>query len=757
MASQVYASVSGDKVNVSFKIGDKTVSGGSYKISLGAASIASKANMRAPQDITVGQIQAAVQSAISRGKRSTPVGGGGGTTRRAAPSKTTPRKTGPDARPDDMDDWIADQVTISPRVKSSATRARDRKEAADRLFKYSRFVDGRLQSVSTRTNKRTKAQKSATIALFRALQQDPTFDTYRKSVTAEHGETRPEFKHIAGVLRSSSATVTVDGEKVPTIPDNASSSTIQAADMLIRSFLFDYAANRYASYGSELGKLSDKSKERLKSAQEAETKSSDRARTQFLRTHVFAGAMDSDTLIAGMLWMRRHELVKEKKTKQSQVASWNPPSAVSNITIVVLGASIAGSNSGAIATQLEKLIQGKMAKGRTVSAETVATDGHTSSGMLSRFDSDVGDGWYDTVIISGTAMVNEEGGDLDGIKKRYGEIMEKAHKRGMRIIVYGVIPHAGYIDKLNISDDAKQKRHENVKKFNAWLEAVAKKYTHVIYVDLSSMGVGDPPKLSKIYDRGDGLHTNAKGSQRIAEIIHAVAYLHKPAAKAGESLLEKYAKKYWKKLDEKIFTAVGSGRPGDLVGPIRKFSKMKVRRSLPSNKQTIEGALEELGRTDVEDAFIKIYNEVLLAPGSEFREFLRTTVVREFRGLAAVKISKTTSSRDMRRVVRAVQTYINETAKGNEQWQKTYKEELRELNRTLLPRDKSKQARDDVHVSGEIDLRTLSALALLRYRRKNVNAPKLGWARNMPGVTVDTEKEEPKGSDRKARPMALPW
>lgn len=209
--------------------------------------------------------------------------------------------------------------------------------------------------------------------------------------------------------------------------------------------------------------------------------------------------------------------------------------------------------------------------------------------------------------------------------------------------------------------------------------------------------------------------------------VRVLKKVEKPKGKL--SPIEEFAKKNWKKLPTVLYDAAKGGKPADIV---------KLTRNLPEGRASLAEALQELERNDISLAFNKIFNEFLYNDDA-FRAWADS--LPERRGLVqrGVMLRQKDDPEKRERFVKAVQEFVNFTAKRTDrQWCKKLGGDLMTLYNDVLELNK-----DELEVNGVIDMRTITALAVLTWRMKNIGQPEGYWARSL-GI----KKEKPKREGR---------
>lgn len=103
--------------------------------------------------------------------------------------------------------------------------------------------------------------------------------------------------------------------------------------------------------------------------------------------------------------------------------------------------------------------------------------------------------------------------DADDLILAYGQLVERAHTRGLRIFGATILPYAGAI---YFSPEGETRRE----KVNAWIRTSGV-FDGVIDLDALMRDPGDPKRLNEDYEIGDRLHPNDTGYSAIADAVAA--------------------------------------------------------------------------------------------------------------------------------------------------------------------------------------------------------------------------------------------
>ncbi|MBD3210882.1 hypothetical protein GF318_05885 [Candidatus Micrarchaeota archaeon] len=216
---------------------------------------------------------------------------------------------------------------------------------------------------------------------------------------------------------------------------------------------------------------------------------------------------------------------------------------------------------------------------------------------------------------------------------------------------------------------------------------------------------------------------------------------------AEQTPLQQFAAREWTNLPAELYRSARQGRP-EAVGTLL--------RNLPDGYDSIEDALQELNRTDVRDAFDRIFNE-FLHHDRAFRAFCQSSPSYRRVAHARVHLDSDSPPGSRRLVARAVQAFINfSAARTDEEWCGRLNQDLNILYRNVLGTQDT-----SIGVDGVADMRTIAALSVYTWRRTHHNAAVGEWARNIPRVTIPeepvtapTERREDRGGRR--RVLTLP-
>jgi hypothetical protein len=678
----------------------------------------------------------------------------------------------PTPRPTITMEWIQMQLRDSGRREKTA------QGAISSLHTNTRYVNQFIAPNATRKERRTAVQRQATMTVFNALYQIPSFRLYLSS----QATVRPEFLALQDY-------VTGRDEDTGLAPD-ADAEIIQAADYYIRHYLVNFVARPNGGnerYRQEIEQAPGVMWMVTRSHEVRESGSDkDKEATRFhFRRMYLSGPMDASTITMAALYLRRWHQENPEKGKgkpQEKIAVWQAPlileipsekAAVpapkvaasaepSNIDaimkrpdITILGASI--SAGGAIERELERLTRKHASKSRATTQAKVSRSTVVMRREFDRLELGKRGKGGNILILSGWASVNDGFGSMDKIKENYEYMITRARKAGKMVVVFGVGPYAG--SYVGLKKTERQKAQARADELNRWL----RERSDIVYVDISALGEGSPAKLRRQFertDKPDGLHPNTRGRNEIARRIYQAAFRHhyeETGEKAKEpepqrNALEEHAHRNWRTLDRELNMAMRNGRPQSVVTIIRAIppEARKLVTVGGSQMNILERALMQLKRTDMNKAFDSFFNTILhdksTPLGKEFMAWCESR--KEFRGVArgSVRLSENSSARDRRVVMRAVQTYLNYVAGKSGAVEEKYGKDLEILMQQVF-----KASGKRVDVNGRCDPQTIAALALYAWRRRNKGARPGQWAKGLTGVTVE-QPAQPAPAERRPEP-----
>lgn len=651
-------------------------------------------------------------------------------------------------RPTITMEWIQLQLRDSTRGDRAA------RGAASALHMNSRYVEQFLGPDITREARRTDLQRQATIAVFNSLYQIPRFRLYLSA----QATLRPEFQSLQDHLTSS-------GQDTGLSADTGA-DIIQAADFYIRHYLLNFVARPEGGnsrYREEILQLPS-TRWRLERSDEVRARASDpeqeSVRFHFRRMYISA-PMDADTLTTAALYLRRWyqehpqsgrgrpqeriaawsapevlEIPSERRATEepaapTAVASAEPPNIAEimrNPNVLLLGAS--NTAGGLVERELRRLIRQHRPQARVT---TAATPGHSYADMRRRVRTEHlfgGRGGPNVVMIAGWPRAND-GRSHERATADFEAMITEARSSGALVVVTSVGPYAGY-PRWSVEV---QRRADQM---NAWL----RQRDDIIFVDLSSLGEGDPPRLRRQFDAGDHLHLNLRGRNEVARMVYQAAFrrhlehtAETQPAEPQRNALEEHAHRHWQNLQAELEGAMRSGRPQAVVTIIQSIPQEAAALVTAggSNMNILERALLQLNRSDLNNAFDNLFNTVLHnRSGTLGREFMAWCESREeFRGVAraSVRLTAQSSAADRRVVVRAVQSYLNHIAGSTGDVQQRYGQDL-----DLLMRQVFHASGNRLDINGRVDPQTVAAMSLFSWRMSNRSRPVGHWARGLTGV-----------------------
>lgn len=578
---------------------------------------------------------------------------------------------------------------------------RDQATAATFLVSNSDRIDDFLKAGQKGTE-RTRTQREATIRLFNELSRIPAFGLYLSSVANEK-----EFAELEMFLGQHRGNI-----------DNVREAQILAyADLYIRYYLVYYAA-KDPNFRNELIQL-----ERFKKTGKDD----------------LLGPIDSDTIAAAELHIRRWN---PKTPLKSDLPAWTSPEAVPELKprrIAIIGASSVGDDRKhptILGSTLQKLAP------RTI-VESYGNRGENLTQMAARFKRDIIDGGqkYDIVIISAGAFVNNP---IYTLATSALELMIKqAKEAGIRVIVTGVMPYGGYKG----CDKEKWKKAEDL---NGWLQDKARE-GQITYVDLRSLGDNNnPPRLRPEFTSpgSDGLHSDLAREETamlIVEELRAtdpawVRATRRVRLETGTGTSERetpldrawdratgptalpqpprieptplmiFAELNWQTLREKLAQAVQEKNPAEIL---------KLATTLPQGQSSLEKALADLNRNDIQLAFRDVFRS--LNEDNEFKAFVRKGRYNLFNGKNLIELPEGTSIRDLatvRLASRAVQEYMRSKVPNDAD----FEGDIRHLQDRRIANGVLGSAPENL-------ILTLGALAVYKWRLDNPNKPIGEWGK----------------------------
>jgi hypothetical protein len=220
----------------------------------------------------------------------------------------------------------------------------------------------------------------------------------------------------------------------------------------------------------------------------------------------------------------------------------------------------------------------------------------------------------------------------------------------------------------------------------------------------------------------------------------------KTEAPKEKTPLEKYADQKWKNLKNDLSSNAARGNAEAMA----RLYKTEV-----PGKISIEAALKQLGRDDMDRAVDQVFNEYF-KKSKPFMDFCLGN--DQYKGIArkiATSMSPNTDPGARRIIINAMEAFINEEAsRKSAKWYERLKDDLKILYSGVLgsPSDK-------LGLTGVPDMRLLSAIAVYTWREKNREAPVGAFAAKIEGVKVPEVKkaEETTHEPAKPRPRPMKW
>ncbi len=215
---------------------------------------------------------------------------------------------------------------------------------------------------------------------------------------------------------------------------------------------------------------------------------------------------------------------------------------------------------------------------------------------------------------------------------------------------------------------------------------------------------------------GDGLHPNREGNQALAQLIFDQAVSPNRITPAAQ-----YANTNWNGLSARIANDVRQSGPAGIVDLIRTVSTLH-----PSGTASLDAALTTANRTDLKDAFITLFNEVLNNNNSQLgREFARfiaansSTYPSTLLG-SSVRLTAASDPNTISLCVPAAQNFLNSPTRNGQLGT--------DLGYAFGEHGLNIQPRDRVNSTGIVDLATLVGLAAYNYRLANLGQRIPSWA-----------------------------
>jgi lysophospholipase L1-like esterase len=693
--------------------------------------------------------------------------------RREAPKAAPREERKSEARRPSAPQPVRDQRWIDRQLGEMWKDDRKAQAAASALYSNRIYLERHLAVGVGPRFLRTDEQKAATVAVFNQLWQIPKF---QMSLIAQT-KAMPEFKKLYEYLRDPA---NKDGQM--SVRDNREDILI-AADMYIRYYLFAFIAHPEGGstgFREEINQMKT-AREKLVNIDgirsykpPAGTKEPTPAqRDQVMRLQL-QGPMDPDTITAAALYMRRWNLEHPERGKaktQEEISIWKAPAVITpppekeepkavvppqpevkppterkpavpipsgdpvmrQPRVGVIGDSI--SEDSIYSRNLQAILRETIP---SAYVETYGVKSNTTGQMRSRFRQDILDkNRYNIVVIQGG--VNDISGtnSVELIKANIGDMVAKARAKGMKVVLLTITPWKGW----SSWSEENQKKTDEV---NAWILSQGGPGVHV--VDMSSMGVGNALRPEFDEDRNH-LHPSSKGKAEMGRLIAEQAFglrsrtavvpqrAEATTGGAEKSPLEKHAEANWKDLKGNIYTYATSGNPAALVSLIKT--------PIPG-QSTIEAALGQLKRDDIDRATDRLFNNYLKADPS-YIEFCSAR--REYRKLITLTMDANTGPEFRRAIVRSMQDYLNAAGKRtDEAWYSKLGQDMSFLYNSVLG-----MRRDSLELSGVPDFRMLAAFGVFSWRKANQEARVGGFAANIPGVKLPEAKSETPGQEAPKR------
>ncbi len=688
------------------------------------------------------------------------------TQRAQPPPRQEPQRREPAARPPPRprvtQEWLEAQLREARRDDRRA------QAAATALYANRNFVNQFLSPDAQRGTSRTDAQKNATIAAFNALYQIPAFRLYLSSLAAMRRDPSQEEVHALRLPQGATMPLYPDYVTLQTfltepgrpesLGEQASAEIIRAADAYVRHFLLIFAARdqRNARFSQEIGQMNIGSNVadlgwRLRNAQGAMTfqPASGRGPTDADRAALaqlyISGPMDSDTLVASVLFLRRWALENPERGRgrsQEQISIWQvpqiipleqaapqpqqvvqPPPQVAQPAqqaaqvprIAVIGDSIlaGGRMGGTLQTTLRRQFQGAQ-------VDTFAHGGDQLPAILNQLNTSVVNARppYNAIVVDGG--INDFAGtrSVEDAERVYTRIITAARQSGAKVILIGLTPWAG----ASASRGTSQTRTSEL---NTWLRGQAQADGSVVFVDVSVLGEGNPPRLRRQFDSGDGLHPTDSGRDQMAALVAQGVYGVAQTTDQRTRALQDFANQYWSNLASELYRLVSGSQTQAQSAPPPE-GVISIMRNKPQGTASVEEALRTLGRDDIQRAYDRVFND-LMSQDADFLEFCRGR--REYQGIArtGVRLSQSTDVPNRRLVVRAMQDYLNwETGRSGQEWYARLRDDLSLLYRQVLQTN-----RDNILADGQEDMRTLTALSVYSWRKAHQTDAVGAWGPNL--------------------------
>ncbi|VVC02837.1 GDSL-like Lipase/Acylhydrolase family protein [Candidatus Bilamarchaeum dharawalense] len=576
--------------------------------------------------------------------------------------------------------------TASPGLKKVDQRyilqqiaATDRAGTATTLVTRKEEIDGFLKQ-DQRGTERTKQQRETTVAIFNELAANvPAFKAYLKQMAATQRSEYPEFVQLFVFTQDQNAKLDISTQ----------AEILRAADLFIRYFLINFGANTDPSFRREIEQLVG-----LKAILD-ESK-------PLAKRLAMGGTIDSDTMAAAELYIRRWQLIHPKKgaaQKADEIPVWEAPRVVVEEApaeamrrVAIIGDSI--SADGVYGQELQKLLRQGGAK---AAVEVYGVNGDTSYGAKTRFRRDVlgKKPPYDTVIIQIGVNDIAQRRPVTEIQKNIREMIEAAQQAGMRVVILTVTPWQG-------TGSATERAIRDTAQLNEWLLAKTDPaLKDVTVVDMKSLGnPTNPAELAPAYrDGAERLHPNEAGKREMARVIAA-----SPAF------------------------GVTDDRP--VVGTVVQTTDLAnaARSGSPDPAKIVEltQAPTALKKEEIGRSFVTVINEDLLKDG-QFVEFMKRKYPQYCKKGEVIRLASDAPEAAVRVYVKAVQEFLNEQATADYRLGKDIAKLYQKLG---MP------AEERIRPDPANQLLTLNMIALYQWRKLHRTEEPGKWGERI-GVPVD--------------------
>jgi lysophospholipase L1-like esterase len=679
----------------------------------------------------------------------------------------TPRRTFPtDAS--EVVPWVTLQMRESARDERRAVAA------ASMLHANREFLNQFLGGEPQRGTSRTAGQRDVTMAVFNALYQVPSFRLYLSSAAAMTRPATPEeIRRLrlpanaqlpAFPMFTTLQDFLTGGSRPELLNEAATAEIIRAADMYIRYFLYSFVVTNEAvpmpRYRAEIAQLprAERVRQQIEDARTlrvpATTQLTEADRNTLIATRI-GGVLTADDVAAAALYIRRWSQMNPERGRgrsEDQIAQWTAPQVVplegapvpqpqpqaTVPRVAVIGDSLIAG--GRIGTTLQRVLREQT---REAVVDSYGVSGETLGQVRRRFDRDVAGHQppYNTVVIH--AGVNGIGSQtVEQLEMEYARFIAAARERNMRVVIMGLLPWEG-------STNSTAQLQRRTTQFNQWLRDQARADGTVVFIDTASLiGEGNPPRLMQQYERQtdpDHLHPSDAGRDILARRIAQSAFGRTISTGETRTALQDFADQHWRNLTAELYQSTQGGRPAGIV---------TIMRNLPQGHSSLADALRALNRTDIRDAFDRIFNEYLHT-NAAFLQFCRTFSVNNenpYEGIArdSTRLSASTSDPDRRRVMRAFAQFINQEAQRTGDQYSRLRQDL-----ILLYRQALSMGRDDYDPDGRTDMRLMAAIAVYSWRMANPNAAVGDWAQSL-GIRPAQRQDEQRRETPPPQPVEPP-